>query len=73
MLHRMELLVDDLDYDAIQSALCRRQRWQVLPDSDDAGANLAGRVIAEICRGWMELHDTRVVEDDTDGEEWKQE
>ena len=59
MLHKMELWVDDLDFNAIQMALGVRQSWQALPDSDEADANLAGRLVAEICRGW---HD-RVMED----------
>jgi len=51
------LQVDDLDWQAIQTAMARRQSWRVLPDSDCDQANLAGRLIAEICRGWMEMHD----------------
>lgn len=70
MIHRIELIVDDLDYGAIQDAFGRRQRWRVLPDADEPAANMAGRLCAEICRGWMELHDNRVVDDDDEGEAW---
>ena len=59
MIHRIELLIDDTDHNAIQKAIARRQRWMVLPDADEPGCNLAGRVVAEICRGWIEMHDAR--------------
>ena len=70
MARTIELRVDTLDYDAIQEAIGRRQRWRVLPDADDSEANLAGRLIAEICRGWMEMRDNKPEVDD-EGEEWK--
>lgn len=65
-LRRIELLIDETDYDAIQDAIARRQRWQALPDSEHDDANISGRVIAEICRGWMEMHDSAPGEDDYD-------
>lgn len=72
MLHTIELRVDSCDYQAIQEAMSRRQAWRVLPDSDESTANLSGRLVAEICRGWMEGRDTRVIGDlDDDGEGWK--
>lgn len=53
------LEIDDADYAAIQKAISFRQTWnrskggdKVLPDGD---GNQAGRVVAEICRGWMEV------------------
>lgn len=51
----ISLTVDEDDYRAIHSAIARRQTWRCLPE--DEGGNLAGRVLAEICRGWEELHD----------------
>lgn len=56
------LELDDLDYAAVQEAIATRQLYRVLPDGE---GNLAGRVVAEICRGWMELCDG------DEGEEWK--
>jgi len=43
---------DAIDFDAIQNAISRRQAMQCLPEG---GGNTAGRVIAEICRGWIEM------------------
>lgn len=45
---------DKLDFDAIQKAIARRQTFRSMPDG---GGNLAGRLVAEICRGWMEMLD----------------
>ena len=50
--NRIELECDDLDYRAIQEAMAKRQAIRCMPDS---GSNVAGAVIAEICRGWMEV------------------
>lgn len=47
----MPLVLDQADYDAIQKAIAYRQTWGVMPDGE---GNIAGRVIAEICRGWLE-------------------
>ena len=52
----MELALDELDYQAIQEALARRQMFMAMPDADE-GSNMAGRLVAEICRGWMEMLD----------------
>lgn len=52
---KIVLEVDDLDFHAIQNAMARRQSFRVMPDAD--GGNIAGRVIAEICRGWLERLD----------------
>ncbi len=46
--------VDEMDAGAIHAAIARRQKWQVIPDGE---GSMQGRLIAEICRGWMELHD----------------
>lgn len=62
------LEVDQEDFDAIQSAICRRQSFQCLPDGD---GNLTGRIVAEICRGWLERVDAQSGGDDSAGEEWK--
>lgn len=48
----MTLECDELDYAAIQQAVAQRQRWGILPDGE---GDMAGRVLAEICRGWMEM------------------
>ena len=64
-IYRMTLELDEDDRNAINMAITQRQIWRVLPDGD---GNLAGRVLAEICRGWMELHDNLP---DSEGEEWK--
>lgn len=47
------LQLDELDYAAIQKAIAYRQTWGrgTMPDSD---SNVAGAVLAEICRGWLE-------------------
>lgn len=45
---------DKLDFDAIRQAMKRRQSLCSIPDG---GGNLAGRLVAEICRGWMEMLD----------------
>ena len=56
------LELDALDYDAVQAAMCKRQAFGrtvpglektgLMPDGD---SNRAGALIAEICRGWMEV------------------
>ena len=53
--------IDQLDYDAIQRAIAYRQTWRSLPDGD---GDIAGRIIAEICRGWMEWMEWRESIDD---------
>lgn len=66
------ITVDDDDYDAIQEAIARRQAWRCLPDVD-AGC-LSGRLLAEICRGWIEMAGFAASpesDDAREGEEWK--
>ena len=48
------LKCDEIDYDAIQAAIARRQLWRSLPEGE---GDQAGRVLAEICRGWSEMLD----------------
>jgi len=57
---------DELDFDAIQKAIARRQLFRCLPDGE---GNMAGRIVAEICRGWEEMLDA--AKGSSDGEEWK--
>ena len=52
---KMVLDLDELDYRAVQRAIARRQTFRVMPD--DEGSDTAGAVIAEICRGWLEMLD----------------
>ena len=48
----MSLEVDELDYQAIQEAITvRQQRPREMPDG---GGNRAGRVIADICRAFVD-------------------
>ena len=53
------LLLDEYDRDAVQSAMARRQSWRFdgLPLMPDGGSNLPGALVAEICRGWLEMQD----------------
>lgn len=48
------LELDEIDYIAIQRAMAKRQRIRIMPEG---GGNVAGRVVAEICRGWEEMLD----------------
>ena len=49
------LKLDDLDYEAVQRCMAKRQTFRCMPDHD--GSNLAGQLLAEICRGWEEMLD----------------
>lgn len=51
---------DEDDFDAIQKAISRRQLYRCLPDGK---GNMAGRVLAEICRSWEELLDSKLNKD----------
>jgi hypothetical protein len=55
------LELDPDDYDAVQQALAVRQSFRVMPGG---GGNLAGRLVAEICRGWLEMLGARGPEED---------
>jgi hypothetical protein len=48
--------LDDDDYRSLHKAFARRLASGVLPEG---GGNLAGRLAAEICRGWLEMLDHR--------------
>ena len=57
--------IDYLDYDAVLRVI--RKRWNLgreemgdatLPDAVHDDACEVGRVIAEICRGWEEYHES---------------
>lgn len=50
------LELDENDFDSVQEAMGVRQSFQVMPDG---GGNLAGRLIAEVCRGWLEMLNTK--------------
>lgn len=47
------LQLDCLDYDAIQAAMALRESFPVGPP--DGEGNWYGALLAEICRGWMEM------------------
>ena len=52
------LELDEFDYDSIQQAISIRQGFQgggLLPYGE---GNLTGRIVAEVCRGWMEMLDS---------------
>jgi len=53
-MYEIEIKVDAEDYSAIQRAISIRQTWGIMPDG---GGNMAGRVLAEICRGWLDDRD----------------
>lgn len=57
-LHRIVLKVDHWDAESIREAMARRKSWGVLPDACHDDADLFGRLIAEICRGWLEMLDS---------------
>jgi hypothetical protein len=67
------LSVDYTDRDAILNAVNRRlsvvdeSGQPILPDVDpEMDANLNGRAVAEICRGWMEMLDAQKADRDED-------
>lgn len=62
----ISLRCDELDYKAIQRAIAKRQQLFIMPDGD---GNAAGRFVAEICRGWMQMMGIDVHSDDEDHRE----
>jgi hypothetical protein len=57
MIRKIELLVDDDDFNAIQKEFALRQvQDRGLPDSEE-GASLAGRMVAEIIRDLKEYRE----------------
>ena len=61
----MLLELDEDDFRSIQEAIACRQLYRVMPDG---GGNIQGRIVAEICRGFLELKD--VLGEDS-SESWK--
>lgn len=53
-MHTITIRLDDDDARDIHAALAFRQSLGYIPDATHDDADLAGRIIAEICRGWME-------------------
>jgi hypothetical protein len=64
----MTIILDELDYSAVQRCIARRMlfgrsmpgwdcKCSLLPDGD---SDIAGALIAEICRGWEEMLDARL-------------
>ena len=55
-MRHLTLELDEPDYRSVQEAIARRQGFQVgfRPPLPDGEGNMAGRIIAEICRGWLE-------------------
>lgn len=54
----LSFAVDESDCGAIMEALARRQALRCMPDYEDhelAESDLRGRLLAEICRGWLEF------------------
>lgn len=56
---KLILELDELDYASLQEAMARRQLVRgplgiILPPNE---SNLPGALLAEICRGWLELLD----------------
>lgn len=56
MTHKFTASLDDLDYRAVQKALATRQNQRlngecILPDTE---SDLAGTLLGEICRDWLE-------------------
>ena len=58
---QINLELDHDDFDAIQRAMSRRQGVRLMTRSQ---SNLAGRLVAEICRTWCEWIDEAESDDD---------
>lgn len=50
---RIVLILDDIDFLAVADAM--RERDEFSSGLPAGGGNHAGRLVAEICRGWMEM------------------
>lgn len=48
----LSVALDEDDHDAVQRALSVRHGFRALPDGD---SDRAGALLAEICRGWLEM------------------
>ena len=53
--HTLTITLDEVDWRSVQKAIAIREATIPLPDAD--GGDLNGRVIAEICRGWLDFID----------------
>lgn len=51
----LTLKLDSHDWRDIQAAMKLRDSWRCLPDALHDDANHEGMLLAEICRGWLEL------------------
>lgn len=49
-------LLDDLDSLAVNAAITAFQQNRLTGTMPDSDSDLPGAILAEICRGWMELH-----------------
>lgn len=68
-MNTITLILDDLDFEAVNNAIEERSRFGVVPDDD--GSNAAGACIAEICRGWNEMLHAQKPRPES-GEEWRE-
>ena len=58
----VELMLDEDDARSLTKAVSIREKMACIPDG---GGNEAGRTVAEICRGWMEMLDAAGVRRDS--------
>ena len=58
----IHLQLDEGDYRDINAAIARRQRYDKA--TTVGGGNLAGRILGEICRGWMDRLDAASAEEE---------
>ena len=52
---KIELECDQADFDVIQFAITQRQQFNRPKSLPDGEGNPVGRIVAEICRGWLEM------------------
>lgn len=50
----MTFEVSDIDSEAIEEAIAKRHAWNCLPDAIEHDETIRGRLLAEVCRGWIE-------------------
>jgi len=64
ILPALNLVLDRADHASIMRAIAEREHAGVLPKGD---GDLNGRILAEICRGWMDYRrHSQESSDDTD-------
>lgn len=51
----LSVSLDEDDYEAVQKALSVRQGLMPVPDGSPREVHRAGALLAEICRGWLEM------------------